>query len=352
MHPSLLKQRENHILPPIDDPRRLTRVEDQLNTLRSQGIQVSSAMNRISRVLEISNELTCKKLELTESKMEKTKASKLHPSVINMLRIIASVDSVEMPDSPADSIMEILNCETHAKAEIEMLHQFKQKGIKALFSIGFSKAIHDGKFVWASDEHPSNFSPFTVRLAKAGDQSIHNRHMFLSTFDSHGKSMTDDEIKKSLKQIIYVPESYHELVDQLEVFLAEVEIASGVESDMAHKVRLFIKNVIKENSTKIDALQQRNKEVCTYILFQLGLKCNNYLVKAESARSPEDISKNCLDFSALEDKITSMDISPVLPPAFKPTEKRKRDDEENEEDEKDKRGNPHKRGKKGKANLV
>ena len=349
----LTKLRERHILPPVNDPRRFKRVEDQLGFLTSQGIQVSSAMSRVSEALEVSNELTSKRLQLTVSKMEKTKADKLHSSVINMLTNIASVDGIERPDGPADSIMAILECETHAKAELELVQQFKKKGIKVLFSPGLSKAFHDGKFLWGADEHPSNFSPFTIQLAQPDDQTMHDRHMYLSTFDTHGKSMTDDEIKKSLKQAIVVPESYHELVDQLEVYASAGEILCGDDGDMAFKIREFSKKVVKDNRSKIETLQKRDKKTCTYILFQLGLKCNNYLSKAESAHEPEDISRRLLDFSSLEDKITNLDLTPVLPPAFKQTAKREReeDEDEGESDEKEKKRTRRDREKK-KANLV
>jgi hypothetical protein len=61
------------------------------------------------------------------------------------------------------------------------VNQFREKGIKPSFAVGTSKAIHEGKFTWPSDENPVNVSPFTVTEASAKDTSMNTRDIFIST---------------------------------------------------------------------------------------------------------------------------------------------------------------------------
>eukprot|EP00956_Cyclotella_meneghiniana_P026463 scaffold57259_cov18-Cyclotella_meneghiniana.AAC.1 len=133
-----LSQHESFILPPLDDPNRLSRLETRFEAFQSQSVQLNHTLGKIGDVLQTSNELTSKRIEISESKMEKDKdrTHKYHPSVMNCLKTIASIDGIEQADAPSDSILRVLNCESHAKAELELLSQFKEKKLRVTFSIG------------------------------------------------------------------------------------------------------------------------------------------------------------------------------------------------------------------------
>eukprot|EP00956_Cyclotella_meneghiniana_P020960 scaffold37637_cov79-Cyclotella_meneghiniana.AAC.1 len=268
-----VSQHESSILPPIDDPNRLTRLENRFDAFQSQSIQLNHTLGTISDVLKTSNELTSKRIEISETKMDKEKdrTYKYHPSVINCLKTLASIDGIEQADAPSDTILRVLNCESHSKAELELVSQYKEKKLRVTFSIGTSKAIYDGKLLWSSHETPSCISPFNIGFAKANDTSMEDRHLMLSTLETHGKSMTPDEIKKSLKQALTVPESYHEVVDQGKVFCATLEILGGKDCAIAFTVNEFFQ-YLEDRRSKIESLMLKNKEVGAFLLFQIGLK--------------------------------------------------------------------------------
>eukprot|EP00956_Cyclotella_meneghiniana_P007425 scaffold10121_cov64-Cyclotella_meneghiniana.AAC.5 len=64
-----------------------------------------------------------------------------------------------------------------------------------------------------------------------------DRHLMLSTLESHGKPITSEEVKKSLKQALTIPESYHEVIDQGKVFQATLEILGGADCAVAYAVK-------------------------------------------------------------------------------------------------------------------
>ena len=114
-------QHESSILPPLSDPSRIASIEQRLNSYQSQTVQLSHSIFKISKVLQVNNELTSKRLVISESKMkkEKDRTHKYHPSVVKLLTNLASVDGIDPAEAQSDSILRILNCESHSKAELE-----------------------------------------------------------------------------------------------------------------------------------------------------------------------------------------------------------------------------------------
>jgi hypothetical protein len=105
--------------------------------------------------------LQSRRIELTEEKMtkENNRTCKYHSSIILLLQNLTSYNGAVTALKPAESILAVLNWDSHGKAEKELVNQFKDKGHHPLFALGTSKAFHKGKFTWPSDDHPINFQP-------------------------------------------------------------------------------------------------------------------------------------------------------------------------------------------------
>jgi hypothetical protein len=88
--------------------------------------------------------------------------------------------------------------------------------------------------------------------------------------------MTQKEIEKWLKQSITIPETYHELIDQVNVFAKGIEILGGDTNFTANKVQRFAK-VLAEQRKRVEGQIVRNKETAAYILFQMGLRVTTTL---------------------------------------------------------------------------
>ncbi len=55
----------------------------------------------------------------------------------------------------AEFILAVLNCDSHRKAEKELVNQFRDKGHDPLFAVGTSKAFHERKFTCLVTTTPS-----------------------------------------------------------------------------------------------------------------------------------------------------------------------------------------------------
>ena len=343
-----VQQHEQWIIPPLGDPRRVERMEQEMARLQSQGAQVNATLCRMNEVLEVNNKLASKKIELTEEKIMKDsdRTSKYHSSVISLLTNLASYDGETEAEGPSESILAILNCDSHGKAEKELVNRLREKGHEPSFAVGTSKAMHEGKFTWPSDDNPVNLSPFTISEASADDTSMNTRDIYISTTELNGEKMSEKQVEKWLKQAIKTPSTYYELVDQMGVFLSTLEILGGDESYVAHKVKQFIK-VCKSLKRKIEAQIARDKDTAPYLLFQLGLRVNNYLCACERSEDLEDVPKSALSMSSIEDKIRNLELVPTLPKSFKSSSKRERDESEDEDEPSEKKKKKQKKKGKG-----
>ncbi len=137
----------------------------------------------MNEVIETTNQLQSRRIELTEEKMEKENncTGKYHSPILLLLQNLASYDGEVAALEPAESILAVLNCDSHRKAEKELVNRFKDKGHDPLFAVGTSKAFHKGKFTWPSDNHPINFSPFTIVEVATDDVSMNTRYVYIST---------------------------------------------------------------------------------------------------------------------------------------------------------------------------
>lgn len=112
-----------------------------------------------------------------------------------------------------------------------------------------------------------NLSPFTIVEASVEDTSINTLDIYIST---QLEKISEKQVEKWLKQAIKAPSTYHELIDQMNVFQSLLEILRGDKSYVSYKVKQFVK-VRKSLKRKIEAQISRDKDTAPYILFQLGL---------------------------------------------------------------------------------
>jgi hypothetical protein len=89
--------------------------------------------------------------------------------------------------------------------------------------------------------------------------------------------------------------------------------------------------VVKGLKKKVDAQIGREKDTAAYLLFQIGLRVNNYLGACERAESIDDVPKSILNMDSIEDKIRNLELVPVLPTSFKNCAKRELEEEKDEE---------------------
>jgi hypothetical protein len=159
----------------------------------------------------------------------KNRFKNLHKSITKMIIFTSAVDNKDILDKPVQSFKRIINSKTVALAEQELNTQFESHGLNEVsFSQGYMVNIYSGNLLWASSDTPSNHSPFSfaeVEPLRADKQK--NRHISLQLILTQGRGMTVDKIKASNKQEVHPPMNFHELKEQLNMFLVATKIFFG-----------------------------------------------------------------------------------------------------------------------------
>jgi hypothetical protein len=159
----------------------------------------------------------------------KNRFKNLHESIIKMIIYASAVDSEDTPDKPVESLKRIINSKTVALAEQELNTQFESHGLNEVsFLQGYMSNIYSGNMLWASSNTPSNHSPISfaeVEPLRADEQK--NRHISLQLILTQGRGMTVEKIKASNKQEVHPPMNFHELKEQLNMFLVATKIFFG-----------------------------------------------------------------------------------------------------------------------------
>ena len=160
----------------------------------------------------------------------KNRFKNLHESITKMIIFASAVDNEDTPDEPVESFKRIINSKTAvALVEQELNTQFESHGLNEVsFSQGYMVNIYSGNMLWASSDTPSNHSPFSlaeVEPLRADEQK--NPHISLQLILTQGRGMTVDEIKALNKQEVHPPMNFHELKEQLNMFLVATKIFFG-----------------------------------------------------------------------------------------------------------------------------
>jgi hypothetical protein len=150
----------------------------------------------------------------------KNRFKNLHESIIKMIIYASAVDSEDTPDKPVESLKRIIN---------SINTQFESHGLNEVsFLQGYMSNIYSGNMLWASSNTPSNHSPISfaeVEPLRADEQK--NRHISLQLILTQGRGMTVEKIKALNKQEVHPPMNFHELKEQLNMFLVATKIFFG-----------------------------------------------------------------------------------------------------------------------------
>ena len=144
--------------------------EDELTARCSQSVQVNATLSRMNEVLETTNQLQSRRIELTEEKMdtENNRTNKYHSSVLLLFQNFASYDREVAALDPAESILAVLNCDSHGKAEKSQLTNSKTKDT-ILFVCSWNKQSIPQRKIYLAQQRPSyQFQPLHHRRSGHG----------------------------------------------------------------------------------------------------------------------------------------------------------------------------------------
>ncbi len=102
------------------------------------------------------NTLTFQKEKETK---KKDRFAKLHPSSKQLILFASAPDAEDVPDEVEDSCERFMNATMHGVSEQELNMHSKGLGLSEMaYATGLTLNLYSGKFLYAIQNNPSNFS--------------------------------------------------------------------------------------------------------------------------------------------------------------------------------------------------
>ena len=174
--------------------------------------QLSSSISAQTEESRKSNEIRVIELARLKEKEENKKDnfSKLHPTVKNMFLMAASQDSDRKATSLAKSGISYFAQSTDGAALQDLHFSFKARGCEELsISEATNSSIRSGNLTWNDASTPSNFSVFSLIINQPGCTS-NNQALMLHLKQTNKTLMTNNDVKKLMKNCIQLPEDFDE----------------------------------------------------------------------------------------------------------------------------------------------
>ncbi len=172
---------------------------------------------------EMQNNILIKQLNhmIEKDVSTKSRVKNLHESSIKMLLFASAMDNKSVPIDLTESCKLFINSQTVALAKQVLNFQFKNRGMTEVsFLMGYTANMYLGALLWSSGDTPSNHSPFSFTKSEPLRMEEHKiRHLMLQLILTQGKGMTVDEIKASNKQEEHTPMNFHNMAEQLKMFM-------------------------------------------------------------------------------------------------------------------------------------
>ena len=200
------------------------------------------------------------------------------------------------------------NSKMVALAEQELNTQFESHGL--------SEVSFLGNLLWSSSDSPSNHSPFSlaeVEPLRADEQK--NCHITLQLVLTQGRGMTVDEIKASNKQEVHPPMNFHELQEQIKMFLVSTKIFFGYLSIGSQYFEALL-NMISLYKTTFKAKERLGEQFAAKFLFVVDTRNQLWLKDCKSAKNRDEVDDSTIDFRSLMSQVNFGSFHMSLPPTF------------------------------------
>jgi hypothetical protein len=233
-----------------------------------------------------------------------------------MLRFAAASSSDDLDDEIPQSAAKFFNCETVGKATQELISQLEAlKCRRVAVATGTIQSLKEGDFLWKNDITPSNLSVFMFSKSSANAASVGSRALILHYQESLGKELSENEIKKALKQAIIVPTDFYGMVEQMERFLGALRVFQGKKGYLPSKYSELVEEV-KELQDWFEAGQEINQEFIAGFMYLTDVCVHKFLKSCNKAHHRDDVRNSLLQWQPLLDRIKMQDFSPRLPNSF------------------------------------
>jgi hypothetical protein len=157
---------------------------------------------------------------------KKDRFVKFHPSTKQLILFASASDKESVPKELEDTCERFMNATTHGVAKQELSMQLREQGLgKMAYATGLSLNLYSGRFMYAVQDNPSNFSCFSIYNGTHLDkEEQQDRQLILHLIKMKGKGQSIDEIKSLNKQQVKVQTTYNEMMEQFAGFKGLINI--------------------------------------------------------------------------------------------------------------------------------
>ena len=275
-------------------------------------------MSKNNEMIEQTNRLSKMEYDRKADKDndKKYKMGKLHASVKEFILNAASTDGEFAAKEVPESCSAVFNQDSASMSEREILVRLRQAGCPNVgFAHGTTQALLTGQFLYFEPGFPSNFSMFSF-YKKLVDAHDCKKRMLLHIHSKDGKSKSNDEINESLKQVVVVPASITQLVDQVEIFSKVIHIFFGNDKSYRAFVKLG-KRIVREESELLHAAATDSK-LPAKIAYAADKRNQRWMKQNELATDrEEDVDDTLLSFEDVIEDALNDRLMVRLSAAFK-----------------------------------
>ena len=240
-------------------------------------------------------------------------------------------------------MLNVVNCPSAANAEQEIYHQFKSEGLGDVgFSHGTAQALWNSILSYSDGSTPSNLSAFAFfQQMPLQRDSIQTRALTLTMINQIGMGATVDEISKSARQTVSLPETFDQLHRQIKFLRVAFKIVTGEASSATGELSRLV-DQIESVRHNINAKLVNDKFVCAKILLAIDRRLQIHIEDCSNAGDRTEVDVDVLNFGRVLADIKLGTFQMDLPPSFKDLSNSPKDDD-------DTNGQPNQRGgKRGK----
>jgi len=231
--------------------------------------------------------------------------SNLPPHLRQMILNAMAPSPYKAPaEAPTKFMSSFLAEKTSSKSKLLFQHWLKKENVSFIPSQGFVMALHMGEFLWDAPDCPSNLTIFNCEwVMPSAFNSSKQKELHLKA--TEGLGLADADIPKAVKQTIWVPKTYFDMLSMTQVSYHVIALIFGETSTSAEGIKSCIRHMINF-SMLYESRQLDDPTFMTQVLYDIDSAVQLHLQSCEHFTDREQVNDNILCFDQASSQRYSM----------------------------------------------
>ena len=275
-------------------------------------LRLGTTLDQFCQELKESNNLQRAKAE--KEKKSKSSKDKLLEHSLRMILNASEPIQDDLMDENGDPITahqdvipmygKLLSCSSIGMVREHLEHYLNvKKQCECVVPLSTCAAIYMGKLRWSSLDHPEAFSILACyHLALDSAPTVGEDGLAMHLCTTEGMGLTDTDVAKATKVVLFPPNSIDVLAKQFGVFGCLCGTWSGEQSDLQMEMDDWVAHMLKYETT-YHSLQHANPCFTTELACFVDHRVQLYLRDCAEAQSSNDVSSTMLSFTDTKQQI-------------------------------------------------